>query len=267
MGVKVKKILPCMKCLQEKGKPNFNMELQEFKDNGVYVYKCSQGHESYIVDQVFKFERLFDIAGFAYLDGYYREAVASSTSALERFYEFSIKVFLKEFLKSEKPIEFEKTWKQVANQSERQLGAYCFLYLLKYKESPIVIDNKKVSFRNSVIHKGKIPTKEEAYEYMDYIYKYIQNELKKMKENFNEDIQNVVFDELILKRKEAKIPENENITTSVDSVLISLAKKNESELKEELNHLKEYKEKVLGGIQEINNFYEVGRQNYEKVIS
>ncbi|OKY76591.1 MAG: hypothetical protein BM485_05040, partial [Desulfobulbaceae bacterium DB1] len=60
---------------------------------------------------------------------------------------------------------FDATWKQVTNQSERQFGAFLFLYLLEQKTE---FDQKKYKieelkkFRNKVIHKGYLPNEQET---------------------------------------------------------------------------------------------------------
>ena len=91
----------------------------------------------------------------ALLDGYCRESVSSFASAQERFHEFAIKVFLTK--QGAPKDQFFATWKLVANQSERQLGAYYFLHLLYFRKTPTQ-NTKMTEFRNSVIHKGSIPS-------------------------------------------------------------------------------------------------------------
>ncbi len=66
----------------------------ELRDDGRYEFTCENGHTTVTVLQEQKFEVLFDLGAHAILDGYYREAVASFTSSLERFYEFFIKAAL-----------------------------------------------------------------------------------------------------------------------------------------------------------------------------
>ncbi len=59
--------------------------------------------------------------------------ISSFTSSLERFYEFCIKVFCEN--NSMNDDTYNKVWKQVSNQSERQLGAFYFfgqINLMKY---------------------------------------------------------------------------------------------------------------------------------------
>jgi hypothetical protein len=114
--------LYCMQCFQEQGKPDDVFYPAELQDNGLYWLKCRAGHETVTCLQEQKFEVLYDLAANAILDGYYREAVVSFTSALERFYEFYIQVMAIKRNVPEK--EFEEAWKRVAAQSERQYGAY-----------------------------------------------------------------------------------------------------------------------------------------------
>jgi hypothetical protein len=86
-----------------------------------------------------------------------------TTSSMERYFEFFIKVILRDSGKEFESIH--KTWKTIASQSERQLGAYIMLYCQTFDDEPILLNqNKEIPFRNSVVHKGYIPTKEDAIE-------------------------------------------------------------------------------------------------------
>lgn len=135
----------------------------EFRDDSLYEFTCEKGHKTLTILQQQKFELLFQIGAYAILDGYYREAVASFTSSLERFYEFFIKAKL---LEEGHTVEtLDATWKTVSSQSERQLGAYIFLYTQSFKKAPPLLPSGKVTFRNEVVHKGKIPTRDEALSY------------------------------------------------------------------------------------------------------
>lgn len=242
----MKIILPCLECIKEYGIPNLKIETQEYNDKGIYRHICDKGHESYTIDQAMKFERLFEIAGCAYLDGYYRESVASATSALERFYEFSIKVFIKKVLNEDNQQEYIDTWNNVSNQSERQLGAYYFLYLSNYKKAPPTIKNGKVKFRNEVIHKGKIPTKDEAYDYIECIYDYIYNRILEIKKDFTSEILNVIFYEMTVANKTLESIKNLKINSLSDNTLLSLNRVGEKEsLKEKLLSLEKKREIVI----------------------
>jgi len=138
--------------------------LEEMVDDGFYKVVCPAGHNNTVVLQVDKFEVLFELALNAIVDGYYRDAVASFTASLERFYEFYVNVGC-DIQGVSAPV-FEAAWDSVSRQSERQLGAFVFTYVLLHGKPPALMSNRDVEFRNEVTHKGRIPTKERAIEYL-----------------------------------------------------------------------------------------------------
>ena len=180
----------------------------EYNDLCIYSYECHLGHKTNFSIGI-KFQTLVHISISALKDGYYREAVASATSALERFYELIIKIFLK---KAEIDYDiFETTWKKVENLSERQIGAFYFLYLEHIKEVPQ--EFKGTSFRNKVVHKGKIPTKVEAEKYVKEVYDYIMNIKIKIKDKFKKFIEEVIEEERkINSKKFLELHKNEKVS-------------------------------------------------------
>ncbi|MFJ2285923.1 hypothetical protein ACIOUF_06045 [Pseudomonas iridis] len=159
----------------------------EFRDDNRYEFTCEKGHKTITLLQQQKFELLFQIGAYAILDGYYREAVASFTSSLERFYEFFIKAKL---LEDECPPDsLDAAWKTVSSQSERQLGAFVFLYMQSFKHPPTLLHPTKVTFRNEVIHKGKIPSREEAQNYGQAVLDIIRPILAQTKLAFPKGVQ------------------------------------------------------------------------------
>lgn len=166
----------------------------EVRDDGRYVFTCTQGHRTVTVLQQQKFELLYEIGAYAILDGYYREAVASFASSLERFYEFFVKAKLFEDQVPENTIaEF---WTQVASQSERQLGAFVCLYTQTFKRAPTLLSNSRISFRNEVIHKGKIPTRDEAVAYGQAVLDVMRPILADAKREFPQGVQRTVLQHL-----------------------------------------------------------------------
>lgn len=151
-------ILNCFTCQNTHGLPN--VSIAEYNDSGVFHLTCSRGHESTTVLQEEKFSLLFEIACHAINDGYYREAVSSFASSLERFFEYAVRVMFNHV--DSPPDLFKSCWKDVASQSERQLGAFVFLWGLVFREKPAILGTSEVRFRNDVVHKGAIPTREEA---------------------------------------------------------------------------------------------------------
>lgn len=131
-------------------------------ETGIYVIDCPIGHKRPTILQGQRFELLFELAFYAIADGYYREAVASFASSLERFYEFYLRVL--SIKNGISPEQFDEVWKAL-KLSERQLGAFVIAYLLENKTAPNILPQRKVEFRNDVIHKGKVPSKEEAIDF------------------------------------------------------------------------------------------------------
>ena len=162
----------------------------DINDNGTYKFSCPFGHDSFVILQQQRFEILFDIGAFAIIDGYYREAISSFTSSLERFYEFFIKVIC--ISKKIELKDIDDTWNKVSSQSERQLGAFIFIYLQEFGKKPDLLSDKNIKFRNSVIHKGKIPNKEEAIQYGNDILNLIRPLLETIKENYKDALGKII---------------------------------------------------------------------------
>ena len=74
---------------------------------------------------------------------------------------------------------------------QRQLGAY---FILRLQESkPTNWDEKKASFRNNVVHKGYIPSSEEAIEYGQYVLTFIRSMLKELNDTSKEFLDKATF--------------------------------------------------------------------------
>lgn len=74
--------------------------------------------------------------------------------------------------------------------SERQLGAYIFLYSIVLKKEAQLLSNSQTAFRNSVIHKGEFPTKEKTIEYVNAIYNLILDSLTQLIDSYPEQVKN-----------------------------------------------------------------------------
>ncbi|WP_211225060.1 hypothetical protein [Oceanobacter kriegii] len=209
----------CAQCMQEDIANAMITATVEFRDDGRYEINCPKGHSSVTLLQQQKFEVLFDIGAYAILDGYYREAVSSFTSSLERFYEFFIKVVC-----LSKGIDWDKTqeaWKEVSNQSERQLGAFIFLHLQETGNKPTLLSNSKIKFRNEVIHKGKIPSKEQAIQYGQAVLDVIRPLLNVLKTEYSEAVGSATFRHLSNTRTPSDV--GMPVATMCISTIISLS--------------------------------------------
>jgi hypothetical protein len=100
---------------------------------------------------------------------------------LELFYEFYWRVVMAHF---DVPADqVDASWRDVAKQSERQLGAYiaCRL-LITNSRATIPNTNTHVSFRNRVIHQGYIPKPGEAIRFGDFVLDLVRNELQLLRQ-------------------------------------------------------------------------------------
>jgi hypothetical protein len=155
----------CTQCqVENAGIPNFaSLGVARIPDDGVIEVTCDRGHRTFTIIQEAKYEILSELAVTALCDGYYREAVASFASALERLYEYYVDVVCRE--RKIAPAAFAAMWKPLRKLSERQLGAFSLVYLIEIGSAFPLLADKHVKFRNDVIHAGVIPTFDEAVAY------------------------------------------------------------------------------------------------------
>jgi hypothetical protein len=131
--------------------------------NGLYTLSFPGGEERCFAIGMPVFALLHDIAVRSLLDGYYREAVMTLASSLERFYDYFIHVASLRQGIDEGPLQ--QTWKKIAKQSERQLGAFLFVYLLLNRQTCDLPTPKLAELRNAVVHNGHFPTEAETFFY------------------------------------------------------------------------------------------------------
>jgi hypothetical protein len=128
---------------------------------------------------------LFEIGANAILDEYYREAVSSFTSSMERTFEFFLKVV---FFDKKMHEQMNLVWKQMSNQSERQLGAFVSIHSLVVGSLPKLLSNPDAKFRNEVIHKGKVPSREQAVAFGQSVLDVIRPIVKTAKELYPDGV-------------------------------------------------------------------------------
>ena len=81
----------------------------------------------------------------------------------------------------------------MANQSERQLGAFIVAYTALLGGVAPVMSNNAKNFRNSVIHKGEVPTREKTVDYAKTVLELIDLPLSDL-QNAHMAIVNEVFE-------------------------------------------------------------------------
>jgi hypothetical protein len=234
----------CMECQIELGHPSFEPIITDYYDDSVAYIECSRSHKSAIMLQSQKFEILLESAANALLEGYTIEAASTLSAAYERFLEYVIKVFCKKSDISKEALD--KTFNQVAKQSERQLGAFLFLYLIIFR-NPYKHNQEITTFRNRIIHQGYIPTPEEVIKFGELIYQEIRSIIKILKADLSDEMNQVTME--TLQGRSVKIPNGTRpVTTSCSFYFaLTLGGRNES-FREALSGYKESKKAIYGSV-------------------
>lgn len=125
-----------------------------------------------------KYLVLLHVAVNAIVDGYYRDAILSCYSSLERFWNFYVDVIAHAHGVSEQEmILFRKR----VRLSERELGSFYAVHLLEKLTPAPEVPERIVSIRNDVAHKGLIPDREAAIRYGNMILEYVRPVLAGLK--------------------------------------------------------------------------------------
>jgi hypothetical protein len=154
--------------------------------SGKLTLRCEQGHTTVVKLPLPAFELLFDFGCSALLDGYSREAVMNFASSFERFEEFTCR-----FLLARRNVSFEGVdswWKEVAKQSERQLGSFVALWISDFFEPPPLLPRKLVEFRNDCVHKGWIPPESEAKAYGEAVLRTEVSGIVRLRNCFDSEL-------------------------------------------------------------------------------
>lgn len=185
----MKIVAVCHQCIMSESGRIYAAEANFFDDR-VCILRCPRGHENRMVIQEPKFEILMRSGGLALLSGFTLEACISFWSSFERFLEFAIKVIC-HHLDMDEDV-FKETFKRCSKQSERQLGAFMFLYAICFKEA-YKHDESLSSERNKYVHQGLIPTEDRAMAFCKKVHSIIIDIYKKLHQSMKKDIETVVF--------------------------------------------------------------------------
>lgn len=173
----------------------------EMDDHGYIHVTCPKGHVGIVTFDSRRHQVLVESAARAFLDGYTNEVVAVMATALERAYEFYLRVSCR--AKRIASTAFEAAWKPMASQSERQLGAFQILYLLDHGVA-FTLDPKIPEIRNKVVHKGRIAREQEALEFAEQVYTHIREIEGSIEAKFPEEAKQVAAEEI--ERQRAAVP-------------------------------------------------------------
>ncbi|QGY38567.1 hypothetical protein [Bacillus sp. A260] len=171
--------IQCAQCIKSNQlNSSNNQDFQFYKvpvnEEGVYNFICYRGHETTAISPYEKYQILFQMGANALLEGYYFESVGCFIASVERFREWTIKFIW--YLNGINEKKSDDLWnKHFKNSSERQLGAFSAMFIDHFKEPPLIFDGKQSSFRNKVLHKGIIPTRDETYKFGEYVFGYLRS--------------------------------------------------------------------------------------------
>lgn len=163
--------LACTTCEVNAAERAVSVEVQ---DDGVYVLECEAGHRTVHILSNPKFEILFELALLALADGYTRESVTTLAAAVEEFFRLYINAvfYSRDLYYDEAYAEVKAFWK-LADRAEPQLGAFAAAYLLDQRTAPPFPTLDWITFRNGVVHRGKIPRFSEVMTYGEKIVAFV----------------------------------------------------------------------------------------------
>lgn len=210
----------CMQCQVETGVPNFSsFALADIPESGVIESTCNRGHRTATIIQQTKFEILSEMGVRGIVNGSYRDAVSSFATSLERLHEYFVEAACRKHGIS--PEVFAATWKPMANQSERQLGAFLAAFLLVTGQTAKLLPQKQVEFRNAVVHKGSFPTREEAIRFGQAMFDCALPVLTVLRSApFAETVQALTFERI---RDRSKRPGDAGLRTSTMCIATPLS--------------------------------------------
>ena len=139
--------------------------------SGKLTLLCEQGHTTVVTLPIPAFELLFDFGCSALEDAYPREAITAFASLFERFLEFTCRLLLARRNVSREGVD--AWWKEVKNQSERQMGSFVALWIADFRSPPMLPPKRLVELRNDCVHKGRIPPESDARAYGEWVLRSV----------------------------------------------------------------------------------------------
>lgn len=205
----------CMECQKILGHPSPEAFILPYYDDRLANVTCSRGHKSVLIIQSPKFDVLLEAGANAFADGETLQAVTCFATALERFFEFCIEVFCSH--RQMPSAIYDRMFKDMARQSERQIGAFLLLHADELG-GVYEINPKIAEFRNGAIHKGTIPTPDEAERFCGMVYKEVISLHRILLSKYAGAYDKVIQRDLIERAK--KIPKGIPNATSTGTIFL-----------------------------------------------
>lgn len=201
------------------------MRLEDIRDDGIYTITWREGHTTTTVVSNEKFEILADLAIEAYCDRYHREAVLTCASALDAYLDFHVEILLR--AQGQTAENIATLLKSISRQAERRLGAFLAIETASGR-SPVYIEQPMVELRNAIVHKGYIPTENEALACLDHVIAFIVERYGWLYAQHQAIIMNLFFDRMA-KLPAPTTPGRGHSTLSLQTVVTALAFKNSAD--------------------------------------
>ena len=91
------------------------------------------------------------------------------------------------------------------------------MHLKEVGTTPQVLAQKDVEFRNSVTHRGKIPTRDEAIDFGEHVLTLLRSLIDTLKERFPDAVTKLVLENLMAQRGRAGA--NPTATASIGTIV------------------------------------------------
>jgi len=172
-----------------------------------------------MIIQQTKFEILSEMGVRGIVNRSYRDAVSSFATCLERLHEYFVEAVCRKH--GIIPEVFAATWKSMARQSERQLGAFLAGFLLDTRQTAKLLPQTQVAFRNAVVHNGRFPSREEAIRFGQDMFDCALPILTVLRSaHYAETVRILAFERI---RDQSKQPVQEGLQISTISIATPLS--------------------------------------------
>lgn len=96
----------------------------------------------------------------------------------------------------EADMSMQDAWNNVASQCERQYGAYILIHALCEKSAPPLL-RQSITFRNDVVHKGEIPSEEQALRFGQETFDVIWPVLETLRQSYADQVQQLILRHMV----------------------------------------------------------------------
>lgn len=163
----------------------------DFRDDGIYACVWPEGHKTITVCSTDHSEMLIEHAVYAFMDRDFRGVINYGASGVDAYLNSHIEILLLAAGKSLE--EVASVVKLIDRQENRRWGAFwtleCQFGPGKLPELP----RKSVEFRNDVVHKGIVPSEEQALDYLKAVCDFVAPLSKRLHADHRKEVNKRFF--------------------------------------------------------------------------